>query len=421
MITAPEFEATIQQFAEYKISIGYDVNVVSTSKIGETATEIKNYIKQQYNNLTTRPNFVLLVGDVDKIPASGGRPGDSNDPLTDLNYVRLNGDDYFADAHIGRFPIANNDELKNIIGKTIYMETQLSNMNKQALLLSGSPLSSDKSDVKQAKKFVECIRDIDKNGVKGYAKTRLEYTSGKRGSDLKNEMERTPYHMLLYRGHGSVTSISDFALWSEKEDGIKDTWLAKSYPILFSICCKTGNYGDIVVTNESDDYLTNACIGEAWIRSPKGGCAFWGASTSSGTKSNQKIAKIMFGENSSYVDNDRLGAIINVTMSKLYRQTSIYPKANDINNRVYQLKRYNLLGDPSFFVRGIAGNENLFVTFVKVIDGNKATFNAKSKVQVKETKVSNQSSLKVSSEKSIILGKGFCVEKGSSFTATIKK
>jgi len=86
-----------------------------------------------------------------------------------------------------------------------------------------------------------------------------------------------------------------------------------------------------------------------------------------------------------------------------------------------EISRFNLLGDPSFFVRGIAGNENLFVTFVKVIDGNKATFNAKSKVQVKETKVSDQSSLKVSSEKSIILGKGFCVEKGSSFTATIKK
>lgn len=73
MITAPEFETTLTPFANYKRNLGYEVSVVTTNVTGSTSTSLKSYLQNVYDNNGTRPDFVLLVGDTDKIPASGGK------------------------------------------------------------------------------------------------------------------------------------------------------------------------------------------------------------------------------------------------------------------------------------------------------------------------------------------------------------
>ncbi len=74
IITAPIYESTLSNFANYKRNIGFEVNVVNTNTTGVIASGIKSYIQTQYNNESTRPDFVLLVGDHEDIPASGGNP-----------------------------------------------------------------------------------------------------------------------------------------------------------------------------------------------------------------------------------------------------------------------------------------------------------------------------------------------------------
>ncbi len=138
IITPPNFENTLTYFANYKRNIGYDVVVVNTNETGTTAGDIKDYIQTQYNDVATRPTFVLLVGDIAYIPASGGTQADYKDPLTDLNYTLLSGDDYFADVFLGRWSVSSNSELQNIIQKTIVMETQLHTYPKRAVFLAGS-------------------------------------------------------------------------------------------------------------------------------------------------------------------------------------------------------------------------------------------------------------------------------------------
>jgi hypothetical protein len=55
-----------------------------------------------YDNLNTRPEFVLLVGNNREIPFS------VNDPSSDLDYARLNGKDYQPDVFLGRFNVKVN-------------------------------------------------------------------------------------------------------------------------------------------------------------------------------------------------------------------------------------------------------------------------------------------------------------------------
>jgi len=119
MITPPEYESTLTYFANYKRNIGFEVDVFNTNTTGSSASSIKNFIQNRYNNTSTRPDYVLLVGDVDKIPAYEGDPysGDDNkdDPITDLGYSLLDGNDNLADVFLGRFSVSTPQELINII------------------------------------------------------------------------------------------------------------------------------------------------------------------------------------------------------------------------------------------------------------------------------------------------------------------
>lgn len=137
MIVDSTYKSTLNRFVNYKSNVGFDVNIVTTQEIGGDVLSIKAYIQNLYDNINTRPEYVLLVGDANTIPISSGKDGIESDPITDLNYSRLDGEDYFADVFLGRFPINSTYQLENIINKTIYTETNLPYLYDIVYLIAG--------------------------------------------------------------------------------------------------------------------------------------------------------------------------------------------------------------------------------------------------------------------------------------------
>ncbi len=138
IISPPLYENSLYYFANYKRNLGYTVNIVNTNTTGTSASQIQTYLQNIYNDENNRPDFVLLVGDVADIPASGGNEGDYEDPLTDLNYALLSGDDYFADIFLGRWSVTSAAQLQIIINKSIFMESNLHKMQKRAVFLASA-------------------------------------------------------------------------------------------------------------------------------------------------------------------------------------------------------------------------------------------------------------------------------------------
>lgn len=132
IITAPEFDNNISDFVQYKRNIGYNVTVVNTNTTGSGSSSIKNYIQSLYNNISTRPEYVLLVGDIDRIPASAGVDGNENNPITDLEYTLLEGSDEKADVFLGRFSVQDSTQLRNVINKTMFMESNMYAFQKKS-------------------------------------------------------------------------------------------------------------------------------------------------------------------------------------------------------------------------------------------------------------------------------------------------
>lgn len=320
IISAPEYTTNLTAFVNHKTAMGFNVSVFSTSETGTTTTSIKTFIQNRYNNPATKPEFVLLVGDVDKIPAWTG-VGEGS-PKTDLNYALLEGSDYYADLFIGRFSISNAIELSNIIGKSIYMENNVATLPKNNVFMS----SVDNWSITEG---------THNNVINSYFQP-AGYENQKLYSHTYNATTAQLIAALnankifsIYSGHGSEYSWADGPVLSQAQvRGLTNT----VFPYVYSFACVTGSY-----------HLAE-CFGETWIRTATGGSAFYGSSVNSYWDEDDILEKKLFY--AMFVDN-----LTKVTpmfdMGKYLTVMHFGGSVTPGSTMLRYIEMYNLLGDPS--------------------------------------------------------------------------
>lgn len=416
IVTNQIFLNTIAPFALYKQNLGYDVNVMIYNNLcypemtapctydSTCCKAFKQLLKTYYDNISTRPDFILLVGDYDFIPAIGARTGLCNGhPITDNYYACLDGDDVFADVFLGRFSVSNNTELANVINKTISMESNLNRTNKKALLLAGNTGNGNSYNYlicqQKAKSFLQ---------TKGYECCLLSSDYQDPVSSVLDSLENN-YNLIIYRGHGIDTAILYRINSNNTIEECIDYQQVYNiehhlYPFMMSLSCNSGNFG-------YDS--TSFCFGESWIRSGFGGCAFWGASKPNPSSCNDTIeAKVL----KYYEDSFCLSEALNLALKEYYYSGI----DNTIENIKWTIDSYNLLGDPSFRVNGI-GCQNITINSDVVFDNDTIVtcFSENSIAITNGFIVRTGSDVEIKSAESIILNNGFFAENGSVFYAHI--
>jgi hypothetical protein len=326
IITAPEFEAALAPFITHKQGLGYDVFVATTAVAGSTNTAIKSYIQQRYDNPATRPEFILLVGDVDRVPEWIG--GTTDNPHTDINYTLLDGPDYFADAHLGRFAISSATELSNAITKSIFMENAIFGLEKKNVFLS----SNDNWNITEATHNAVIDSFFTPNGYlssKRYSHT-YSATTAQVIADLNGGQI-----FAIYSGHGSVTSWADGPPVSQSDvRGLTNS----IYPHVYSFSCLTGAFDE------------TECFGETWIRQQRGGASYWGSSVTSYWDEDDVLERRLFHA----MFTDRLTQSTPMfNMAKVFLAAH-YGGITATVKRYFEM--YNLLGDPSVQVASFTAN-----------------------------------------------------------------
>ena len=413
MITAPAYENTLTYFANYKRNIGYEVNVVNTTTTGTTVESVKSYIQSQYNNLSTRPDFVLLVGDHADIPASGGNASgdDIDNPITDINYVRLFkgyleslgiylpfGDDYCPEAFIGRFSVSSTVQLQSIINKNIFMETNIHLFDKKAKFLAGEESSNwMENQFENGHDYV-----VDETfEPEGYNCQKLYQPNT---TDAVAAISDNPL-FYIYSGHGSFIYMAggSFSIYASNITSATNT----VFPVVFSFACKTGNFA-----------YSSTCIGESWVQAQNsGGVAYFGSSVSTMVNSDKAIEKKIFGD--AFTDEEHIMAIINLGM-KRYKDR-FWSKRNQ-NRTLRYLKAYNLLGDPSFNILGTGCIANFNFANNEVFHiGDDITYHASNDIKNNITfEIRSGADVTLLAGNSIILNPGFKADLGATFEARIE-
>jgi hypothetical protein len=317
IITAPAYEAAMAQFINHKSSLGFEIDMFNTSITGTTNTAIKAFIQNRYNDPTTRPEFILLVGDVAHIPAWTG--SGTGSPTTDLNYVQLEGGDYFADAFIGRFSVSNLTELQNAINKTIFMESYIATLDKKNIFMA----STDNYQISEGThNYV-----IDNYfGPAGYTNLKLyTVTYNATTQDLINALNDNQI-FAIYSGHGGSYSWADGpALSQQQVRDLTNTW----YPYVYSFACITGSY-----------HLSE-CFGETWLRTENGGSAFYGSSVNSYWDEDDILEKKIFY---SMFEDDLTRVTPMFDQGKIYLVNHFGGMSGMM---LRYIEMYNLMGDPS--------------------------------------------------------------------------
>lgn len=137
--------------------------------------------------------------------------------------------------------------------------------------------------------------------------------------------------------------------------------------------------------------------------------------------SNQRITKKLFID--AYTERDRLGQITNLGMKRYYKSFWSWWGVG-LNRRKRQMKRYNLLGAPSLYVRGTGCISDFVFSNNEVFySGDTIVYHAENDIIAGgDTKfeIKSGSDVTLIAGNSIRLDKGFKAEAGASFRAYIE-
>jgi hypothetical protein len=311
IITPAEYQTVLAPFVNAKM-MSYNVVMATTATTGTTTASIKAYIQNAYDTWTSPPVFVMLVGDVDKVPTfTGSIP-------TDLYYSTVQGTDYFPDILVGRVSVSNATQLSNWVTKVLKQQA-----NKKHSWIAGADQTAlgyglgvnAETDYCVATYFDPIGWSSLVNKVTVYGSQVITRATGDVNSGIG---------IVSYNGHGAWNAWIDGITWDKSTvDALTNT----SYPVVFSFGCNTG------------EYTQGECIGESWIRAKGGGTAFVGSSVSSAWREDGYIGRGIYAAINQGVPT--MGEIMNAGKHQVFLEEGATPKV-----QAYY-EQYNLIGDPS--------------------------------------------------------------------------
>lgn len=328
-------ETYLSPYVSYKQSQNFNTEVIyldDYQALGN-AERIRQLI--YYNNVLPYPDYVLLVGNFQDIPASAGMDNFMQ-PYTDDNYH----------PYVGRWVISESFDiygayvdLRRIIDKTIQAEQGYANSYSSAVLFSGTD-----SKKRVSKQF---YRNIKRVASKSFGRMDVPYTlyNGRDFSEsqaqyyMQQALQSHP-RFFIYRGHGHyTTAVSGIADPYWRYPGhVADFRNTAPTPMGFGFACGLNTYN------------TENSFGAKWVsESAGGGAAFYSATTASSRSSNNYLAKIMFKmlkKLTDMYDNFPLSVWLRLGENKYYWSLPNFFRGTEI-------AMYNLIGDPTLSVYGL--------------------------------------------------------------------
>ncbi|MCK9557674.1 MAG: C25 family cysteine peptidase [Candidatus Cloacimonadaceae bacterium] len=257
------FNVALNAYVTWKRQKGADVDVVPTgsSGAGSNTSSIQSYIRGRYNNLETRPDYVILIGDTQgsfPIPAFTNNSG-----ATDYPYTHMNTGDMLGDIFIGRISVADVSQFLVVLNK-IYLYEKDINVDQadwlNHMLLVGDNDPSGISTMYLSKYIKEMALEVnpDNTFTELYGPTFSAFTTGI--TTAFNE----GISFYSFRGYIDFSPPSAGSLYN-----------GQKLPHAVTITCATGNF-DSSSPSETEDMIR-----QGTTAAPKGTVTAIGMSTSS--------------------------------------------------------------------------------------------------------------------------------------------
>lgn len=321
IVTVPKFENELNEFIQYKESLGFEVELdLSSALIG--ANEIKEKIYQKY--MHEGLNFVILVGDIEYVPSLmfEGQPSDPS-------YVLLEGDDLINEALLSRISVKETYELKNIINKLLFYQKGL--FQNKAWISKAIVAGTHEFDginhtmgiaqeMRERSDYFDCIVEIHENDAD---------PSGV----LINSIETIGANLIVMNSHGSYEGFYSIRF---KNDDIRNlNGYGGSFPYIHGAACSTGEF-----QNSAGDCFAEVVMKTGTYENPEGAIGMSGFSCSTDPDPAMALQRVAFKELYFEEEIVTLGELLSFACIRVQGQFS------DIQyERLY--KHWHLFGDCS--------------------------------------------------------------------------
>ena len=330
IITPNSFYDAVLPLADWKEKKGWKVTVSRLSETGNTAQAIKNYIINAYNTWDPPPEYVLLIGDEDSLPAySYTAPVKT----TDYPYTLIEGNDFLCELLIGRLSVANLSDLNKVVAKILgyeknpYPDDTL--WFKRGLMV-GANMPTNMTTPIPTKRWVR-----EKLIEYGFSTVDTVFYP-MASSNITSAINQGVLFVNYRSGEGDPNGWPFPDYRNDSLYHLSNGW---KLPIITSITCYTG------------EFSAEPCFGEAWLRAgtnpstPRGAVGFIGASAASTSSrwNNSLDYGIYWGILKEHIYN--LGPALYRGKMEVYLN---FPDDTTWNSgSSFYFHTYNLLGDPS--------------------------------------------------------------------------
>ncbi len=286
IISASANKAAMEPFVEWKMRKGFETSIFEypSETGGQGVMSLQTFITSKYREGTT---YFLLVGDNTDIPSySASNLWSNQTGLMDPKFVMIDGNDFYQDAFIGRFPTSSASETRNLVNKVVDYEkspTVNGTWYKKAVGIGSDESGGGASDIDW--KWMNRYRDLMLS--KTYSEVDKHYDPGASASGLTRSIN-DGRSWVNYMGHGNKTSWSTTNYRNSHVSSLSN---GEKLPIVVAVACLVGKF------DERD------CFAETWVNNTNGGAvAFLGSTISQPWTPPQDAQSDMLGyqANSSY-------------------------------------------------------------------------------------------------------------------------
>ncbi len=234
------FRKQLQPFLKWKTIKGFRTDVLYKGRdfasgyipLKDTLQRLYNY----YSATSVAPEYLLIVGDVSKIPYYG------TGYVTDTYYGEFDGNgDYIPDMFIGRLPVKDTAQLSGVLRKIIEYEMfefdDTNDFYKRALATTGKDENYSNHMNGQVKYAVTNYLNSD-NGIDGY---HFYYPESYTMKDSIISLINKGLSFLNYSGHGVASGWQHVEI---KTPDIASMTNRSMYPFIISNACRTAQYDD---------------------------------------------------------------------------------------------------------------------------------------------------------------------------------
>jgi hypothetical protein len=319
------FLSKLTEFVNWKQQKGYVVQLASTTQAGTSNSAIKTFIQNAYNNTSTRPDYVILIGDAAgtfTIPAWNFTWNLRYTGEGDYPYTHLAGSDLLGDVYIGRMSISSTNDFLNLVAKGFAYERDMNLTTQQPwlnkMLLVGDSGSSGISTIYVSKYIKEISYAYNSN-----------YTYSEVYSGFSSGMNTALNSGVAYMNYRGYLGMSGWSPGTSLVNGSKT-------PHAVIITCGTGTFANGTSTTETFTRLGTAT-------SPAGALTAIGmATTGTHTMLNNCLAGSIFEGLFTY-DMHNMGQAM--LYGKIYLDKVYHAEDAELTEAFAHI--CNLIGDPT--------------------------------------------------------------------------